>query len=355
MTMRLRLCVAVLLTSLAWLPAAADQVTLTNGDRLSGSIVELSSERLRIKTEFLGELSIPRKAIASFTAEEPVHVTLTDKQVVVGTMTSQDGSVEIQIEPEPITVPRDDIQAVRSSDAQAAYEKSLHPGFFDFWEFGANVGFSTRGGGGTTTTSIAADAKRHTSKDEFTFHYQSLLEREQSGAVVNDDKARASAIYKRDLSKRFYCFGATDFDYDALQNLNLRWVLGGGVGWHAVKKPRVRLDVGGGGALNQEFFEAEPTRRSVEALVGDELTLHLTDLTSFEERWYFYPNLSDPGQYRVQLSMSYVIRLNSWLSWQLRYGNHYLSDPPPGADKNDLLLTSGLRFSFGKGGGEKPK
>jgi putative salt-induced outer membrane protein YdiY len=355
MIMRLPIRVVVLPTLLLGLPAAADQVTLTNGDRLTGSIVELSSERLRIKNEFVGEVSIPRSAIASLTAEEPVHVTLADKQVVVGTVTTQDGSVEIRTEPEPIIVPRDDIEAVRSSDSQAAHEKSLHPGFFDSWEFGANVGFSSRGRSGTTTTNIAVDAGRRTAKDEFTFHYQSLFETEQQGSVVNDNKARAGAIYKRDLSKRFYYFGATDFDYDALQDLNLRWVLAGGLGWHAVKKPRVRLDIGGGGALDQEYFQDQPTRRSGEALVGEELTLHLTDLTSFEERLYFFPNLSDPGQYRVQLTMSYLIRLNSWLSWQLRYSNHYLSDPPPGTDKNDLILTSGLRFSLGKGGGEKSK
>jgi hypothetical protein len=136
-------------------PAAADQVTLTNGDKLTGSIVELSNQRLRIKSELLGELNIPLSVIAALAAETPMHVTLTDRQAdVVGTVTAQKDMLEIRTEPEVIRVSREELQSMRSPEAHATYEKARHPGFFDFWELGANVGFSTRGRMGTTSTSI---------------------------------------------------------------------------------------------------------------------------------------------------------------------------------------------------------
>jgi hypothetical protein len=337
-------------------PAAADQVTLTNGDKVTGSIIELSNQRLRIRSELLGELNIPLSAIRSLAAETPMHVMLTDRQAgVVGTVTAQKDMFEIRTEPEVVRASREELHSMRSPEAHAAYEKALHPGFFDFWELGANVGFSTRGRMGTTSTTLSGDLKRRTPRDEFKLHYQSLFESEANRTVVNDDKARASVIYKRDMTRRWYAFGGADFDYDALQNLNLRWVLVTGIGWHAVKRPRLRLDVAAGAALDEEIFDQEPKRRSGEALLGQEFSLNLTSISSLEERLFFYPNLSERGQFRVQLNMSYVIRLNSWLSWQLTYTNHYLSHPPPETDKNDLLVTSGLRFTFGKTNPEGPR
>jgi hypothetical protein len=36
-------------------------------------------------------------------------------------------------------------------------------------------------------------------------------------------------------------------------------------------------------------------------------------------------------------------------SWQIIFSDRFLSDPLPGLKKNDLLLSTGLRLTFGKG------
>ena len=54
------------------------------------------------------------------------------------------------------------------------------------------------------------------------------------------------------------------------------------------------------------------------------------------------------------LSIGYVF--NMWLntaltkvlSWQITATNLYLSNPPPATKTTDVILTTGLRFTFGK-------
>lgn len=50
--------------------ALADQVLLTNGDQISGTITELNTETLKINTDYAGTLSLKVEAIKSFHTEK---------------------------------------------------------------------------------------------------------------------------------------------------------------------------------------------------------------------------------------------------------------------------------------------
>jgi hypothetical protein len=42
-----------------------------------------------------------------------------------------------------------------------------------------------------------------------------------------------------------------------------------------------------------------------------------------------------------------VAKLTKILSWQTSFNDYYLSNPVPGKKTNDLLLSTGLRLTFG--------
>jgi len=69
--------------------AVADQVTLKNGDRLTGTIVKTDDkvETLLVKTEFAGDVTVKWDAITSIVSSQPLHLTLKDGQTFVGTVT----------------------------------------------------------------------------------------------------------------------------------------------------------------------------------------------------------------------------------------------------------------------------
>ena len=41
-----------------------------------------------------------------------------------------------------------------------------------------------------------------------------------------------------------------------------------------------------------------------------------------------------------------MTKISKWLGWQNAFGDIYVTNPPAGAKQNDILLTTGLNFSF---------
>src|SRR5438876_10710079 len=56
----------------------ADQVVMSNGDRLSGLIIKSDAKALVIKTEFAGEVTVQWGAISEINSTDPLHVTVRD-------------------------------------------------------------------------------------------------------------------------------------------------------------------------------------------------------------------------------------------------------------------------------------
>jgi hypothetical protein len=125
-------------------------------------------------------------------------------------------------------------------------------------------------------------------------------------------------------------------------------VLGGGMGWHAVKTETTLFDLFGGGAFSKEYFSTDLKRTSGEALLGEELTHKLSDRVLFKERAVVFPNLSETGEYRLTFDSSLVTSINKWLGWHVTLSDRFLSNPVSGTKKNDVLLTTGIRLTFGR-------
>ena len=82
-------------------------------------------------------------------------------------------------------------------------------------------------------------------------------------------------------------------------------------------------------------------------MFGDQLTFKLSNATSLTQQFTVFPNLSDPGQYRLAFDLGAVTKLSRFLGWQIGLSERYISNPIPGTLGNDLLLSTGLRVVFG--------
>jgi hypothetical protein len=68
--------------------------------------------------------------------------------------------------------------------------------------------------------------------------------------------------------------------------------------------------------------------------------------TVLTEKLYFFPDLSDTGNYRMTFDFGSVTKISKWLGWQNQFGDIYVSNPPLTAKKNDMIFTTGLNISF---------
>src|SRR6185437_16490554 len=73
----------------------ADQVTLKNGDRLTGTIIKSYAKTLLIKTDLAGDVNVQWDAVTSIVSSQTLHLALKDGQTIVGTVASTDGKLDV--------------------------------------------------------------------------------------------------------------------------------------------------------------------------------------------------------------------------------------------------------------------
>ena len=328
----------------------ADQVTLKNGDRLTGTIVKSDEKTLLIKTEFAGDVSVDWTAVQQVNSSTPLHVALENGQTVVGPVTTSDGTLSVATANQgTVTTPKAAVKALRSESEQAQYDQSQHPRFTQNWAGGINVGFAlTRGNSQTKNLSLAFTADRKTLNDHLGLYANSVYATDDAPGVTPSTTANAiqSGIrYDRDLTKRLFVFVGGDFQTDALQSLDLRSVVTGGLGVHVIKNDATTFDLLGGLNYTRENYSTF-TRNLAGLTLGQELTHKVGANTLVTEKLYFYPDLSDTGEYRGIFNFGTVTKINKWLGWQNAVADTYVTNPPPGKKQNDVIFTTGLNVSF---------
>ncbi len=329
----------------------AEQVTLKNGDRLTGTILTVSDKKLTIKTEHAGTVTIDWDAVAQFSSEQPMVVTRTDKQVISGAVNTKDSDVVVNTTTGTQTIPMVDVAVMRSPADQAAYEKSLHPGMLEGWKGGGNVGLAlARGNSDTTNLALGFNADRPTTTDKWTIQAASLY---STSTADNVTTTSANALggfirYDRNLTKRLFAFGLFAGSYDHAQDLNVRISPSGGLGYHLIADKMTTLDLLGGFGYTYENYVGGLTNNLMNATIGDEFSHKFTANTSMIQDFYFFPYLNDGGGYRGVFDFGLSTKLYRVLTWNLNFGDRYNSKPVEGKKNNDLLLTTGLGFAFGK-------
>jgi hypothetical protein len=80
--------------------------------------------------------------------------------------------------------------------------------------------------------------------------------------------------------------------------------------------------------------------------LGEEFLKKFGSTTSLTQKLFFYPDLTNTGEYRATFNFGTVTKINKWLGWQNSFGDIYVTNPPVGKRQNDILFTTGLNFSF---------
>jgi len=347
----------------------ADQVTLKNGDRLTGTVVKSDGKTLVLHTDAADDVTIKFDAIQDIKTDAELHVTVKGGKTAVGTVTTTDGKLQIATKTAgTVEAPKEDVTLIRNDAEQQAYEKSIHPGLMHGWNGGANVGFSVaRGNSQTENLALAFNASHPTLNDKITL-YANAINTTNNLATPSTvaNLSQGGFRYDRNIRARLFVFGAADFMANALQFLDLRGVYGGGFGFHAIKSDRTVLDFLGGLNYTHETYSngtllipataTTPavyesygkTNRFAALTLGEELDQKLGKSTVLTQTAGFFPNLQQTGEYRFTFNIGTVTKLNRWFGWQNQFSDIYVSNPPTTAKKNDVIFTTGLNVSFGQ-------
>ena len=332
----------------------ADQVTLKNGDRISGTVISSDAKTLVIKTEYADAVTIKWDFVQDVQSSQPLYVGTKGGQVIVGPVTTSDSKLAVATkESGTVSVAKADVTSLRNADeekkVEAAMERLQHPHLGDLWAGTLDTGVGlVRGNSDSSNFTFGLNAVRAAARDKITLYTTSAFTRSTvNGVTATSAQTVAGGVrYDLNLSDKAFGFGTVDLFNDRFQDLDLRTVIGAGGGYHAVKNSRTTFDVLFGGTFDREFFTTF-NRSSAEVLLGETLTRKFLAASAFNESVFFYPNMSSTGNYRSTISLGLVTKLTKVLSWQTAFNDYYLSNPPPGKKANDLLFSTGLRLTFG--------
>src|SRR5512135_182075 len=124
----------------------ADQVTLTNGDRITGSILRSDTKTLVVKTDNAGEVTLKWDSITAISAPGPLYIGLSDGQTLVGSVETMNGKFNVTTQTAGVVATsKESIQFIRNGEEQAKAQAEIdhfrNPRLVDLWVGNLDLGF----------------------------------------------------------------------------------------------------------------------------------------------------------------------------------------------------------------------
>ena len=232
-------------------PAHADEVTMENGDRISGTVAGKNGDSLIIKTSYAGDISLNWGKISTLFSDANIQFLLADGSFINGrAITDRPGSIKIKSDqiPEAVSISLDQISAINPpNDAAAPTKFSGH----------ANIGL-TRSEGNTDAKNIHIDIESVTRTPRNRYTIGAIHNQAETGGVESADNLTGYMKYDYFLTPKWYSFANAIFTKDQYKDLNLKTAVGGGVGHQVFETAEKNLSVELGlNYVNEDYILAE--------------------------------------------------------------------------------------------------
>ena len=341
--------------------ARADVVTLKNGDRVTGTLVNIKGGTLQLKSDVLGNLSIPMDKVANYTLDKPVALITKGKVPVEGTAElTPSGDWQVNANGHTQTIKAADVDTVMPADAYQSLV-ATNPRFWQAFKGTASLGISIQRGNqdtSTYTTTINAVRERPTTPifEAHTRTNVGIMALLSHASETDSNGNNSSSITSHTLSGNLredvlftptlFVFGLAQADHISTEGLYLRQTYGGGFGKDVIKNKRTTFSLIGGMTFQHEKFFNGSSDSSGDGLLGETLGEQFTKRIRLDHSLTFYPNFSNLGEYRFDTATAFSLKLSTKLSLNTGIIDLFLSNPPPGNQRNNLTFSTGIGYAF---------
>jgi len=175
-----------------------------------------------------------------------------------------------------------------------------------------------------------------------------------TGGSTTGERIRLAGRHDRNFNADWFGFGGLELGRDKFANLSLRSQATGGVGRHVLRTDTTTWDLFAGLGLNEDRFitparvdgQVRSRYRYTSVLLAQESQHRLSESTGAKQRLTISPNLSNRGEYRATWDASLGVAMSATLSLSVGLGVTHNSEPGPGRQRTDSLLTTGVALRF---------
>lgn len=325
--------------------AAASELVLKNGDRVSGKIVSQNDDTVVVETVYAGKVTIARTYIERIDGEASVAKASVESKPVSAGGPSETSSAAGSSSATTAETPAMKFSVGSSNRFSARLSK-----FASEWDGNANIGFSyTSGNANNITMTTGLRAVRANPNGGVSVYFRSLWN-STHGSIASTTTQNAywgGGRYDRNISKKYFSFVSYDFERDKPRKLNFRSVVGGGIGHRTIKSENTELELLTGIAWNRTWQTGFDTN-TPEGLAGIVLKHKINSRLKFQNNFNFFQNVTDISEYRILFDTMISVDVTRRVGVYFSIGDRFNNDPLGHAKKNDFLLTTGLKWNFGK-------
>lgn len=336
------ICTALALSAFVVTRAFADEITLKNGDRITGDIQSAADGKLVLAPSFAADttITVAIADIATFSSEKPITLVLGDGTVIrqsIGTAqpgavtTKEGGSLVPQrvaldsiakINPPPVTW-------TGNVAANALYAQS-----------------NTR----TLQFGASADASRRSETDRISFGgaYQYGEQKVGNVSSTTTNTWFAQSEYDAFLTPKFFAYGSGRIEQDHVNYLKLRLLPGAGVGYQWFESPEFNFALKGGLAwLYEDYSNFGGSNDSVNLNLSWHIDRSFNDgrIKLFNDV-SLYPSVQNSKDFLALVSGGMRLALTKTMFSQISVNLNYDNNPAPGARQTTTQYLFGLGFTF---------
>ncbi len=148
------------------------------------------------------------------------------------------------------------------------------------------------------------------------------------------------------LQRKFYGFYNGSLRRDRVQKLDLRSIIGGGVGYHIIDNPNRNLYLESGLSWVNESYIGGGNNSKLALQLGYLFDAKLSSSSTFKNSFTIFPDISDFSNHYWISKTTLSQKLSGTLSFDVNYIIDYTTRPKGGARHSTSQLVIGIAKSF---------
>jgi hypothetical protein len=339
----LLLCCAIIVPAAATQAAPkTDVVYFTNGDRLTGEIKSLEKGKLELSTSTAGTVDIEWDKIARIETDQYLRVEMSSGARFHGRVPQdqQTGSIRLAAPGEAAAQPLAMADVVRIAPIQYGSLVDRLDGYL-------TVGFSYAKADSRTDFDFSGGLSSRNEIREWTLDGQTTVNAQSNASTTSMyDVTLANKRFMQDRWFQAY-FGTVQGNEEL--GLNIREVLGAGIGRYLAQDMHHEWFVVAGLAYDREDFESQPIQDSLEGVLSTQYSFFRYDTPkrSIDVGLAVFPSLTESGRVRAEADIDWRIELVEDFFFDMNFYGSYDSKADPEAPSNvDYGVITSLGYTF---------
>ena len=319
---------------------AADEILFLNGDRLTGKILGAQAGKMTIKTDSAGEIVVDLSKVKTFSTEEPIVIKSRDATVRSKAAGGADGTVTVVPETSGVAevIALKDLTQINPTTVQ--------------WT-GSITGNAlvTRGNSHTENIGVTLNAVRRSEHDRITlgggYYYGRQRDKDTDEENTTIDNWFVAGKYDYFLTEKFYLYGGLRAERDTIADLDLRLIVGGGVGYQWYETPTFNLATEAGVAWVYEDYKHEKSKDHWAGRLAYHVDWMPHQALKLFHNLEWLPSFEGPfDDYNLNLDAGLRATIIQGFFAELKIEFRYDSTPARGAEKEDVRYLVGVGWSF---------